>query len=170
MPATNLPTARDVMSTPLIVLRPEQNLIEAMELLRARKLSGAPVVDNTGALIGMLSEYDLLRVLASGEFFDEEHVEEQLVGMHMSREIVTVSVDADLYAMAHLFLSRRLRRVPVLDHGRPVGSVCRRDVLRGVERVWEARRLRAQGARPAGGLFLSATKADRAVIAARRAE
>jgi CBS domain-containing protein len=158
------------MATPLVSLRPNQSLAEAMVMLRERSVSGAPVIDSRGRLVGMLSEYDCLRVLASGEFFDEDHAEEQLVETHMTREMTTVDADADLYAIAHLFLSRRLRRVPVLENGRPIGSVSRRDVLRGVERVWEARRASTHVVRPAGGLFLSATEADRGVIAARRAE
>lgn len=170
MPASRLPTARDVMATPLISLRPEQNLVEAIMLLRERQISGAPVLDAQGALVGMLSEYDCLRVLASGEFFDEDHAEEQTVGANMTREMTTVSADADLYAIAHLFLSRKLRRVPVLDRGRVIGCVSRRDVLRGVESVWEQRRQLAEKPKAAGGLFLSATDADRGIISARRAE
>jgi CBS domain-containing protein len=159
------------MSSCLVSLRPEQSLAEAIVLLRSHQISGAPVIDGAEQLVGMLSEYDCLRVLASGEFFDEDHAEEQTVGANMTREMTTVDVDADLYAIAHLFLSRKLRRVPVLEHGRVVGCVSRRDVLRGVESVWEQRR--AQSEKPkaaAGGLFLSATEADRGVISARRAE
>ncbi|MBL8900640.1 MAG: CBS domain-containing protein [Planctomycetes bacterium] len=170
MPATRLPTARDVMAKTLISLRPEHSLAEAIVFLRSKQISGAPVIDGAGQLVGMLSEYDCLRVLASGEFFDEDHAEEQTVGANMTREMTTVDIDADLYSIAHLFLSRKLRRVPVLEQGRVVGCVSRRDVLRGVESVWEQRRTQSEKPKVAGGLFLSATEADRGVIAARRAE
>lgn len=157
MPDPNIPKARDVMTRELVHLSPDMSVIRATRLLVAHQSSGAPVLDVDGRLVGILTEYDCLRVLASGQFSQDAHEEDERVGAIMSTDVLSVPVDLDLFSIAHRFLERPLRRLPVLDGERVAGMVCRRDVLAGIDRL--RARLREQpeeDEEQPKGLYLSA--------------
>ena len=135
-------TAQDLMSTSLITFRPDQSVLEAITTLTKNGVSGGPVVDEEGALIGILSELDCLRMLASDEFYQDEQEEHALVGQFMTREFRTIPAQMGIYAISHYFLTTPIRRLPVVDHGRLVGQVSRRDVLRGMEEMSRKRLVR----------------------------
>ena len=126
-------TARDLMVTNLLVFRPEQTLLEAIEALIKQGVSGAPVVDDTGELVGVLSELDCLRMLASDEFYLQQQEEGALVRQFMSRGGRTIPADLGIYAISHYFLTTLVRRLPVVENRKLIGQVSRRDVLRGME-------------------------------------
>ena len=65
-------TARDIMTRSLITLSPESSIFDAMSTLMTKRISGAPVVDDSGLLIGVLSELDCLRLLSSDDFYADE--------------------------------------------------------------------------------------------------
>ena len=135
-------TARDLMTTNLLVFRPEQTLLEAIESLIKRGVSGAPVVDEEGRMVGMLSELDCLRMLASDEFYFQQQEEGALVKQFMSTGGRTVPPDLGIYAISHYFLTSPIRRLPVVEHEKLIGQVSRRDVLRGMEEMSRKRLVR----------------------------
>lgn len=137
-------TARDLMTTSLITFRREQTILEAIQTLTKNGVSGGPVVDESGRLVGVLSELDCLRVLATDEFYHEEQEEgAALVGRFMTDGGKTISPDLGIYAIAHYFLTTSVRRLPVVTDGdRLVGQVSRRDVLRGIEAMSKRRVVR----------------------------
>lgn len=135
-------TARDLMTTSLITFRPEQTVLQAIAVLTKNGISGGPVVDALGQMVGILSELDCLRMLASDEFYQEEQEEGALVGQFMTRDYQTIPADLGIYAISHYFLTRPIRRLPVLERGRLVGQVSRRDVLRGMEEMSKKRLVR----------------------------
>ena len=128
-------TARDLMTRSLIYFRPEQDLMYAMRTLSRRRISGAPVVDDSGHLVGVLSEADCLRAIASGEFYHEDHYEQAPVAQYMTPPRHTIDPDTGIYRIAQMFLDLAIRRLPVVEGDRVIGQVSRRDVLRGVERM-----------------------------------
>lgn len=124
-----VPTARDIMTRSVVTLSPALRAVEAAGILLEHKISGAPVVDEEGKLLGILSEYDCLRAVASAEYdLDDRdsvvHVEEL-----MTREVHTVSPEIDLFGLAHEFVTLRVRRFPVVEEERLIGQVSRRDAL-----------------------------------------
>jgi CBS domain-containing protein len=125
-----VPTAREIMAGSLVTLRPDMMAVEAAELLLKHQISGAPVVDAEGHLLGLLSEFDLLRAVASSDYEMDAHDAIVKVDQLMSRDCHTVSPDMDLFALAHEFVSLRVRRFPVIENGRLIGQVSRRDALR----------------------------------------
>ena len=135
-------SARDLMTTNLITFRPEQTVLEAIAILTKNGISGGPVVDAHGQMVGILSELDCLRMLASDEFYQEEQEEGALVGQFMTRDYQTIPADLGIYAISHYFLTRPIRRLPVIERGRLVGQVSRRDVLRGMEEMSKKRLVR----------------------------
>lgn len=134
-----VPTAREIMVTSLVTFKPDMPLSSAMAVLLSKRISGAPVVDDDGMLIGMLSELDCLRVLSSDVFYANDQEELGRVEQYMTEMAVTISPDTDLYGIAHYFLTKGVRRLPVLERGKLIGQVSRRDVLRLIDEVCRKR-------------------------------
>jgi CBS domain-containing protein len=130
MERPRVPTAREIMVRSLVTLTPEMTALAAAERLLEGEISGAPVVDEAGQLLGLLSEFDCLRAVASADYEMDAHDAVETVGELMTRECHTVSPDLDLFGLAHEFVRLRVRRFPVLEKGRLLGQVSRRDALR----------------------------------------
>ncbi len=132
-------TARDIMTTSLHTLGPDASIFEAIQLLTTKEISGAPVVNGEGRLVGVLSELDCLRVLSSDEFYAGQQQEAGTVKDFMTVTGQTIPPDMGIYAIAHYFLTKPVRRLPVVDEERLVGQVSRRDVLRGIQKMSKER-------------------------------
>jgi CBS domain-containing protein len=132
---SQIPIVREFMVTHLVTLRPDMPIREAIDILLKHRISGAPVVDAGGRLLGMLSEKDCLRVFANAAFY---HADPGDVEDYMSRDIHTIEPEADLFRAADLFLKHSFRRLPVLENGRLVGQISRRDVLNASRRIADA--------------------------------
>lgn len=122
--------AEDCMVREVITVRPDTNAYDAIALLLKHRISGMPVVDESGKLVGILSEIDCLATLVDSRY---HNMPTALVKDLMSTELQTVSPDTDIVKISELFLQTRYRRLPVVDSGRLVGQVSRRDVLRAIE-------------------------------------
>jgi CBS domain-containing protein len=125
----HVPTASEIMVRKLITLRPDMPVSEATTLLLKYKISGAPVVDADGRLQGLLSEFDCLRALSSSEYNLDAHDDLVMVSDLMTDSMHTISPEMDLFAIAHEFVTLRVRRLPVVDGESLLGQVSRRDVL-----------------------------------------
>lgn len=117
----------DFMAKRLVTLQPQTNVVEAMGVLLDKKISGAPVVDDDGVLVGVLSEVDLMKIIIQDSYYDEAA---GVVGDYMRFPVDTVEADTDIYSLAERFLTEHRRRYPVVRHGKLVGQISRRDVLR----------------------------------------
>lgn len=116
--------AHDVMTKNLVTLEPDTTAEEAIETLLKHKISGAPVVDLDGKLVGIVSEYQLLAVI-----YDEEFKNQPIKEL-MTKEVLTVEEETLLTEIANLFIVHRIRRLPVLRDGELVGQISRRDIIR----------------------------------------
>jgi predicted transcriptional regulator len=126
--------ARDVMSSPVITLRPDTPLHGAAALLISHGFSAAPVVTAEGRVVGIATEADLLRGRITPEGGTAPQRPEPTVAMVMTESPLAFQPDDDLADVVSLMLDRRVRTVPIIDDGRLVGVVSRRDVLRCVAR------------------------------------
>lgn len=124
-----LPTVRDYMDTEVATLSPRMEIFAAIDLLTARHVTGAPVVDAAGAVIGIFTERDCLKLLASGDAGD---VAKGTVGDYMTRDPITLSPDVNIYYAAGVFLSHSFRRLPVVEDGKLVGAITRFDLVRAI--------------------------------------
>jgi CBS domain-containing protein len=122
----------DYMARQLVTVGPQATAAEAIGLLLKHEISGMPVVDEDGALLGVLSERDCLKPLVDAQYYE---LPTTPVKELMSTDLQTVSPQTDIMKVAELFLNNRYRRLPVLDEGRVVGQISRRDVLRAVREV-----------------------------------
>ncbi|NWL79773.1 CBS domain-containing protein [Pseudomonas taiwanensis] len=121
---------RDCMTRHLVTFRSDTDLLLAIERLLEHRISGAPVVDSQGHLIGMLSEGDCLRGILFGTH-DEAAIGS--VSKCMSTRLETVSPDADIIDICQRFLRDKRQRFPVVEEGVLIGQVSRRDVLLAVK-------------------------------------
>jgi CBS domain-containing protein len=122
-----LPVVRDHMDRRTATLRPDSGILDAVGFLLEKHITGAPVVDKAGRLVGMLTEKDCLRLIAAGV---EGDLPRGKVEDFMTRDPETIPPDMDVYFAAGLFLRRSFRRFPVVEDGKLVGTITRFDILR----------------------------------------
>jgi CBS domain-containing protein len=127
---------RDVMSTQVVTVRPQARVKEAIQLLDDHRITAMPVVDDQGLLVGVVSEADLLR----GALMPDRRTHEIPVEIEGRTNTLTVSdvmtprpmsvtADTDLAVAASVLVDRVIKSLPVLDDGRVIGMVSRRDVI-----------------------------------------
>lgn len=145
-------SARDLMTTQVISVGPDTPARDIARILADNRISGVPVVDGTGAPLGMVSEGDLvtrdeadrvmrrdwwLTLLAEGEAMIAEFMEKltpegRTARDIMSAPIITVSGSTDVADVARLLATYRIKRVPVVEEDRIVGIVSRADLVRAL--------------------------------------
>ncbi len=140
--------AKDIMTTDVITIAPSLGVQQIAQLLLSCNISGVPVVDAEGALVGMVSEGDLIRREGEPErhrswwlnlFADPQEQARDYIKSHgrraeevMTREVITVGEDTPVGEIAQLLEKRRIKRVPVVRDGRIVGIVSRANLLHGL--------------------------------------
>jgi CBS domain-containing protein len=144
-------TARDVMTRDVVVVLPDTSLRYVAKLLVQHRISGMPVVDGDGQVVGMVTENDLLQwpdqpadkqawwlnMLAdefelAPDFVDVVQAEREQTRRVMKTDIVTVTEDTPVAEVAKLFIANSIKRVPVVRDGKLVGVVSRGDLVRVV--------------------------------------
>lgn len=120
---------RDFMSATLVTFSPRDSLLDAIAALAEKRISGAPVIDELGNIVGILSERDCLQATITASYHGEEA---GTVGEFMVRDVETVDADASVLDVAQLFLKKPYRRFPVVYENRLVGVISRRDALRAL--------------------------------------
>lgn len=120
---------RDYMTGKLISFTPDTDVVDAIRTLVHHKIAGAPVVDNHGHLVGMLSEFDCLDVVLKAGYHDRPGGP---VSELMTTDVKTVDASMSVFDVAQLFMESGFRRYPVLDDNRLVGQISRKDLLRAL--------------------------------------
>lgn len=121
----------DVLHTKLITVTPETEVAQAVKLMVEHDVSGLPVVDSGGTLVGILTERDCIEVALSSGYFDELG---GLVADYMSSPVHTADPDDNLVDVAQRLCTLPYRRFPVVRDGKLIGIVSRRDVLSSLQR------------------------------------
>ncbi len=116
-----------------IVLTPDMDVYRAMRILIDSQISGAPVVDERGDVVGILTERDCLEVVYRASYHKELGGR---VAEYMRRDVETIDADMDIVDIVELFFKSRYRRFPVLSGDRLVGQISRRDILRAAQDLW----------------------------------
>ncbi len=142
----------DVMTRGIVSATPDMNLEDAARLMVQARLSGLPVIDQLGTLVGMITEGDLLRRAELGtagdgpgwltSFFSPGRSAQDYIRTHarkvgdlMTRDVVTVGEEAPLADVVALMQSHGIKRLPVIKEGRLVGIVARADLLKALARA-----------------------------------
>lgn len=113
-----------IMTTNIVTVKSDTPIDKALELLVENNITGLPVVDDDRALIGIISEKDMLKLLPGLE--DESAT----VGDYMTKDITCFDQDEDLIAICECLMNNNFRRVPIVSNGKLVGIISRRDIIK----------------------------------------
>jgi len=119
-------TVRQVMEDAVYTVSPQTKGSMVAEMLTERNFGSLPVVDHEGTLVGLVSEFDLLRIMDQGKDLRQVTVSEI-----MTRDVVTATEQMPVPELVKLLQERHLIRVPVVNDKNLVGIVARRDVVFG---------------------------------------
>lgn len=123
---------RDYMAGSLVKFKPDMDVLDAIQELLQHRIAGAPVVNDQGELVGMLSELDCLKVELNAGYYGDMGGP---VADYMTPGVETVDADMNIIDLAQKFLNSGFRRFPVLRNNRLVGQISRRDVLRALSQL-----------------------------------
>lgn len=117
--------AKDIMSTNITTIYPDATIYDAVNLLYNKRVSGLPVVDSDGKLVGIISENDILNLVFSGSARSTK------VSDVMTKNVVTFSPDSEVDKISLTISEKKYRRVIITDaDNKVVGIVSRHDIIR----------------------------------------
>ncbi|BDV01624.1 membrane protein [Thermodesulfomicrobium sp. WS] len=142
-------TARDIMTTRVVTLSPDTDITAAARLLLDHDINGAPVVDQDGAIVGILTQSDLVRLqkklpvpslftvldgflpLGSLAQYEQEvrRIAAATVADAMTTHVTTITPDTPLEKVASLMVDKKFHTLPVVENGRLVGIVGKKDII-----------------------------------------
>lgn len=142
--------AKDIMSTDIVTVHPKDSLHQVSRKLAESNTSGAPVVDDIGRVVGIVSEHDIVSYLSTFEDKELEVVDTKELS-HLTRiyvqaralpveeimttEIISAKPETKIEILARLMTQNNINRVPIVVKGKLVGMVSRIDILRNIGNV-----------------------------------
>ncbi|MBE1425806.1 CBS domain-containing protein [Desulfomicrobium macestii] len=143
-------TAQDIMTAEVITISPDADITEAVKILLDKGVNGLPVVDESGHLVGILCQSDLVRMqkslpipslftlldgfvpLSSSALLEAEvkRIAASKVSDAMSTKVVTIAPDMTIDEIAALMVDKKFHTLPVADNGKLLGIVGKKDVLK----------------------------------------
>ncbi len=141
---------RDLMTRDVEVVMENETVIATLRKLLRRRVAGAPVINASGELVGVITEHDLLawhsrtlEALSKNESDLDpaaygERIEADTIASVVSRPAIAIDADTSLTSAIRMMLDRKLRRLPVTDGGRLVGIISRADILKGMGEHWRS--------------------------------
>jgi len=141
--------ARDIMVSPVITVKPSHSVHDVANVFLEHRISAAPVVDDSGTLVGIISEGDLLRrsetsterdrmswlrLFTAGEVLAEEYLKAHArrAADVMTKRVVTATPDTPLKDVATLLERNSIKRIPIVSAGRLVGIVSRSNLVQAL--------------------------------------
>jgi len=117
-------TAQDVMTSQVLSVSPQTRVEDAAAHLARNRITGLPVLDESGSIVGMISDLDLIAKHGS------------LVSDIMTTQVISISPDTDLDEVGHILTGKDTCRLPVIQAGRLVGIITRGDLIRRIAQRW----------------------------------
>lgn len=121
--------ARDMMTQNLVTLSPSLDVFTAIDILLRKRISGAPVVDSLGRYLGVFSESSCMRVIVNAAY---DNLPDAGLMPFVDTHAPTIAPDTEMLCICQTFLDQATRRLPVLEEGRLLGQISRRDIMRKV--------------------------------------
>ena len=133
--------AREIMSTPVVTVRPETPLKEVAELMAQHRITGVPVVDARGHLVGIISESDFIRKMEGeqhrslwGSLVEargkKRELQTQAASELMTTRVIMGDPEMSVRELTRLMSAYDVNRIPIVEEGRVIGIVTRADILR----------------------------------------
>ncbi|WP_298474547.1 CBS domain-containing protein [uncultured Maribacter sp.] len=118
----------DYMTKKLLTFSPEQSILEVMELFAKNHISGGPVIDNNGFLVGIISEADCMKQISESRYFNQPILDKS-VERFMTKNVETIGHNISIFDAAGVFHKGNRRRLPVMKNGILVGQISRKDIV-----------------------------------------
>ena len=118
----------DVMTRDLIVFTKDQSIHEVMQKFIKYRISGGPVVDQAGKLIGVISEADCMKEISDSRYFNMP-ILDKTVAHFMTTNVDIIEASKTIFEAASRFFKTSRRRFPVLDKNQLVGQISRKDIV-----------------------------------------
>jgi CBS domain-containing protein len=135
---------KDIMTTDVITISPETTLKEVGEILKRNRVSGLPVVDKDGAVVGVITLTDMLRILDQiyhwkeierrvpeiklSDMFEKEKAEAKVRSI-MTKEVLVLDESAPIEEVMRLMFDRKVHTIPVTRNGKLIGVIGKRDLI-----------------------------------------
>ena len=123
-------TARDIMTSTVITASEGMLLTDIIKLLLRWHISGLPIVDDKGKLVGIITEHDVVNFALSG------YAADTVASEVMTKNLVTYPPDTLVVEVINYFAAHRIRRVPIVEKGEVVGIISRRDIVRYMDQTY----------------------------------
>jgi len=118
----------DYMTKKLITYSPDDSILDVMESFAKNHISGGPVLDNNGFLVGIISEADCMKEISESRYFNQPILDKS-VEKFMTNKVETIPHDMSIFDAAGQFHKNGRRRLPVMKDGLLVGQISRKDIV-----------------------------------------
>lgn len=118
----------DYMTTKLITFSPDESILAVMEKFAKHHISGGPVLDDSGFLVGIISEADCMKQISESRYFNQPILDKS-VEKFMTKTVETIPHDISIFDAAGIFAQHNRRRLPVMRNGILVGQISRKDIV-----------------------------------------
>ena len=118
----------DYMTSKLVTFKTDQSILEVMEQFIKYRISGGPVLDEKGMLAGIISEADCMKQISESRYFNMPILDKSVANF-MTKNVETIPHDMTIFDAASAFHKNNRRRLPVLQNGRLVGQISRKDIV-----------------------------------------
>lgn len=118
----------DYMTRKLVTFSPDQSILEVMEAFAKHHISGGPVMDDNGFLVGIISEADCMKTISESRYFNQPILDKS-VERFMTKNVETIPHDMSIFDAAGVFDRHNRRRLPVMRDDILVGQISRKDIV-----------------------------------------
>lgn len=119
---------QDYMTENLITFRKDQYVVEVMEVLVNNKISGAPVVNERNELEGVISDRDCMKQISESRYYNMP-IGDMKIEKYMETNVTTIDKNMNIFDCASLFYKHDCRRFPIIEDGKLIGQISRKDIL-----------------------------------------
>lgn len=119
---------QDYMTENLITFRKDQYVVEVMEVLVKNKISGAPVVNERNELEGVISDGDCMKQISESRYYNMP-IGDMKIDQYMDTDVTTIDKNMNIFDCASLFYKHDCRRFPIVEDGKLIGQISRKDIL-----------------------------------------
>ncbi|PCJ67657.1 MAG: inosine-5-monophosphate dehydrogenase [Bacteroidetes bacterium] len=117
----------------LITFKPDTPILKALDTMLEKHITGAPVLNDKGEVVGLIDDKDCLNILVGGGYYNHP-IGKETVSSYMSNVMKTISINIDIFMAATILLTTPYKRLIVLDeNGKLAGQISRRDILRAIK-------------------------------------
>lgn len=124
--------AEEIMNRHVVCVHCETTIYDAVRLMVDNRITGMPVVDDDNGLVGIFTEKDVLRLVSDLHLLDLLHDlkgSEAKVEDFMTKKVVSFTPDSEMVDVCDCLRNNSFRRVPILEDGKVVGIICRKDII-----------------------------------------